>query len=752
MEEIVRKIAEQFLEEGAKKVIEIKRKNEYKNLLKGLFKKSLPLDRDLNIGLDKVYVEPFYKKPLERENSQSLKINLWDLLEQQENQTKFLLVLGQPGSGKSSLVKKLTSEWAEKNREPYPKEIFKYKLYVVQLRNLPEEFKEKPIEVLEKYLKSELGEAYKPYLWGEEVSYPFEGFNESILLLDGLDEFVMNYNLSEEEVKNLLEGLHDGLKNPQCYVLITSRPNYLSKETLKDLNKRLDFKVLEIADLNEEQIKTFLEKYKEALEEAIEEKRRQGDKAKNVYLDRYEELLEKINNLPQERKNLVSQPLLLYMVSHLYLRNETKIYLQGNEIDIYQKLIDSVIKRVWENNNHLRKVIPNDKWKELYKKFLEELAFLIEFSSKDYATLAEIEKLKSFKELKGLTKKPAKELLGTLLTFFYFRGNSSDNKTQTVEFIHKTFQEYLAAKYILTKLLEIGEKTSEDNYKISQAEAEEILEQIFAPRVLPSRIATYLVNLIEKFSQEEKEKLTQSFNRLAFKIFPALLEKDFIVTPLKGEKGALDRPLLFFGQLWNLLKKMQKYVESNPQSIIKSWNNRPLKENFIIILKRYSLNFFFHRRNPYISLLNLLNPLIQILLEKEELSKSNLELANFSRANLKNSKFIESYFILANLKSAKLIKANLMKANLMLANLKFAKLIKANLKFTTLIKANLSEANLIKADLTGANLTDANLEGADLRGAIFDVEQIKKAKNWDKAIYDPEVAKKLGLENRKKAN
>jgi uncharacterized protein YjbI with pentapeptide repeats len=53
--------------------------------------------------------------------------------------------------------------------------------------------------------------------------------------------------------------------------------------------------------------------------------------------------------------------------------------------------------------------------------------------------------------------------------------------------------------------------------------------------------------------------------------------------------------------------------------------------------------------------------------------------------------------------------------------------------------------NLIRQYLKASLLTDANLEGADLRGAIFDIEQIKKAKNWDKAIYDPEVRKKLGL-------
>ena len=47
--------------------------------------------------------------------------------------------------------------------------------------------------------------------------------------------------------------------------------------------------------------------------------------------------------------------------------------------------------------------------------------------------------------------------------------------------------------------------------------------------------------------------------------------------------------------------------------------------------------------------------------------------------------------------------------------------------------------------LIGTELSGGNLSGADLRGAKFDPEEIKKAKNWDKAIYDDEMKKKLGL-------
>lgn len=76
---------------------------------------------------------------------------------------------------------------------------------------------------------------------------------------------------------------------------------------------------------------------------------------------------------------------------------------------------------------------------------------------------------------------------------------------------------------------------------------------------------------------------------------------------------------------------------------------------------------------------------------------------------------------------------------------------------TKLIETDLSDANLKGAYLDGADLEGANLEGADLSNAIFWVkksgrkannitpDQIKEAKNWEKATYSPEFREELGL-------
>ncbi len=138
-------------------------------------------------------------------------------------------------------------------------------------------------------------------------------------------------------------------------------------------------------------------------------------------------------------------------------------------------------------------------------------------------------------------------------------------------------------------------------------------------------------------------------------------------------------------------------------------------------------------------------------LEGANLTGASLMYAILGEANLKKANLMSANLMSANLMSANLISANLDEANLeraylMYANLKEADLLLVNLKEANLISANLIEAYLAGANLLGANLLGANLLRANLEGVKnCTPDQIKAAKNWDKAHYSPEFRQQLGL-------
>lgn len=186
-------------------------------------------------------------------------------------------------------------------------------------------------------------------------------------------------------------------------------------------------------------------------------------------------------------------------------------------------------------------------------------------------------------------------------------------------------------------------------------------------------------------------------------------------------------------------------------------------------------------------LVKLGEPLNNIYLEQANLNNANLNNAELNRANLIGADLSSANLIGANLGGtilsraaldyAKLNDANLIsavlyktrltyaelsRANLNSANLISADFISADLSYANLSYANLYEAYLRRADLNGANLKGANLKGAkfgcvknnkgetikctNLRGAKnLTPEQVKQAKNWQQAEYDPEFRKQLGL-------
>lgn len=129
-----------------------------------------------------------------------------------------------------------------------------------------------------------------------------------------------------------------------------------------------------------------------------------------------------------------------------------------------------------------------------------------------------------------------------------------------------------------------------------------------------------------------------------------------------------------------------------------------------------------------------------------DLSCANLSRAKLSKANLGGANLGG-----ADLRGAILWDANFGGAILGRANLSGAELLRANLSHAHLIRTNLSETNLVqaslrKASLLEANLREANIAYCDLFKALnLTPDQVKSANHWEKAIYDEDFRKKLGL-------
>ena len=144
-------------------------------------------------------------------------------------------------------------------------------------------------------------------------------------------------------------------------------------------------------------------------------------------------------------------------------------------------------------------------------------------------------------------------------------------------------------------------------------------------------------------------------------------------------------------------------------------------------------------------------------LRDNDFSNADLSRADLSRADLSNAKLSGTKLNGANLDSANLSRADLNGST----NLSSADLSSANLNGAKLWGADLNSAKLWGADLTSADLNSANLSGAQI-GCLkksectnltntknLTLEQVKSAKNWQKAKYDKDFRIKLGLPPQK---
>lgn len=233
-----------------------------------------------------LYQIPEYYLNSDYKNSNNNLNEILDELIKEKTNSEMLLVLGKPGSGKSSLVTYILNEYAEKCKKKFL--VFPFST----LKNV--EWNVNNTKISEQILTA-IG-----------IS-DIKQLNEYVLILDGFDEISTSSN-RENIINQLYEDWVENIRNVDFSIIITCRENYLQRLGV------LRCRFITLCLLSEKQIEDFCRIYWEKVNS-------------NKYSVDY---IEKLCTL----RDIVGIPLILYMIVAL----DVNIVGATNICDVYDKI------------------------------------------------------------------------------------------------------------------------------------------------------------------------------------------------------------------------------------------------------------------------------------------------------------------------------------------------------------------------------------------------------------------------------
>ncbi len=315
------------------------------------------------------------------------------LLEGKMQQTKRILVKGDPGIGKTTLMRKIAWDWA--------KGIFKsfVMLFVIVLKLVS------PMDSIEEMIMQQ-----NPILQGSNVSIEIvkkileERGEQCVLLLDGYDEMPENVLA----IKSLLEkGTH-----PKCNIVLTSRPN-----TITYIQKYFNT-IASVEGFSKEKAKEYIEK---------------------ILMDK--EIRDAVMEYSEtnEIEDMWRYPVLIMFLCLLVNHGE----------------IDIVHERISLSDLYIRL------HKFLYQRYIEkvEIPYNEEEKEKMFLKLGKIALEGLVEQEHGFKKRHIINEVGEEIFKYGILIADTEKRTLakddvSVFFPHKTIQEFLAAKYVVTEVHE----------------------------------------------------------------------------------------------------------------------------------------------------------------------------------------------------------------------------------------------------------------------------------------------------------
>lgn len=765
-------------------------RRQYKSELKALYNmKALGED---NVSLSDVYIEPnflVYEAIFSEDQKEKLKVefntgdvnflptgfggSIHDYFEQhfltgykseeinhQVEESRMLILLGQPGHGKSSFCYHSLYKLLSSND-------FKGDVFYLPLREAHLRILDDPIDGLDRMMDNKI--KFQDWIFEE-------GDKKKILFLDGLDELLMTQGLSDEDVRQFLQSCRNLLKYPNhqnLYLVITSRFHYVEFNQLYK-----NCLLFSLDTLNLDQQLQLVKNY--------------NDRSVGTS-NLSENLLKDINKKRQFKhiKELIRLPILLQM----FLISELKI--EGKNFDvatskaaIYNKLFTTVLNRKWDKDRKLQAYHGAENFEtEDLRRYLAFLAYKIFQHNKGYLNrnqLLSYQETQDFVEDRlGINKDDGqlKDVLKGVLTAFYIKESkkvkqpdlqSGQSREYAIEFLHKSLYEYLACEHLWKSILrfflaqEPGSSRDYLNNRVEDVQAR--IQELFAHTRMTTDTVEHLKGIIAQ-NTEDHGKLLQ---RMA-KFLPKLLKFGFLANysiaepsikraylPEQQALNVFYNYWLILGSLnWqkvdvdNFMKKDQKdrirgdlleEIETSyhaglvemgnmsrtawsremnlekEKSAFSNWLRNEDKPKQSQSKRQHFLAWVSHflMRKEGLSSLEFL---IDAIKEVRPSFVRQIRLLSAERMPMQLPLYfaplegVDLVGLLAHsiiLYGANLKGADLRNANLRGANLRYVNFINADLRGANLIKANLHNAILSNTDLWDANLNYATLKGADL--------------------------------------
>ena len=664
----------------------------------------------VNIPLYKLYQLPFYRLKNQKTDLSNLEERLDKCVQGQDIKNRMLLILGQAGMGKSTMITWFVHRYQEKQ------DVDKKEILVYRFTDLDVEWS---FQINgERKRESSIDDAIL-----ESLNMKREELEGKLLILDGFDEVVADND--RIAILNRLYNAWVGEARIKDFsLLITCRENYIEELS------RLSFPYITLQSWNEEQIERFCKTYALLTESKISE--------------------EAIHKM-KEMKNVFGIPILLYMTLALEItvKDESsvvEVYDQVFSLEggIYDRCLKKDASIRWDDKHRIAEI------KKQIHQVSREISMWMFENNPEQAAIpkAEYEKLrdKVFEKNEGVDKSLKKDVL--IGNYFRMLPCYEGVDTEELIFVHRSIYEYFVAETICSEIKEMISEMSE--------EAQEKIAGVLGYRLKKGKI-DYTIG---KYLKAKVSALVAAYSKEKKNLFYLWMEGAFgkmldagmlyyTGKNIKEYRNVIEKEMNCFLNVLDILRLLLNFSDReyilqtvNKEKVIyyvmrlSSVANQRVKNR--IDLRRvdlrgaylrgaYLLTVYFSR--PHFSRVTGVD-INEADLSAIDLGEAYLNGEKYISADLREADLSESYLPEAQLKSAYLRGTKLVKTVLRSANLREADLREADLR-----EADLREADLREADLRGADLSKTNLGGADLDHSRWfqeDVDQyisfIKQAK------------------------